>query len=95
MRQPLPDSVVAYKRTADFTESTVPRGLTANHRTKDGVWGKLVVTGGALGYCEEDHLDDTIEVGAGDHVVIPPAVPHRVVIRGPVSFYVEFYRAPR
>ena len=35
----LPPSVRPYRRTAEFSELTVPKGLQANHSTKPGVWG--------------------------------------------------------
>ena len=46
----LPANVFPYKRTPEFTESTVPAGLLRSHDTKDGVWGKIVVLEGTLLY---------------------------------------------
>lgn len=34
----LPSQVLAYPRTKEFSESTVPAGLTRQHDTKAGVW---------------------------------------------------------
>lgn len=36
----LPTHVVSYKRTPEFTEDLVPKGLLQGHSTKANVWGK-------------------------------------------------------
>ena len=88
----LPENASMYKRTATFTEKTVPRGLTSRHNTKAGVWGKLVVVEGQLGYVELDREGHSVTLRAGQHVVIEPTAYHRVEIIGPVQFFVEFHR---
>lgn len=87
----LPAGLESYKRTATFTEETVPRGLLADHRTKPGVWGRIVVEAGALTYvCERGTftLTPTLEG------VVEPEQPHHVVVAEPVRFHVVFVRAP-
>jgi tellurite resistance-related uncharacterized protein len=88
----LPDDVVAYKRTADFTETTVPAALRKSHDTKAGVWGRIIVTEGKLRYrilepAIEDHVLDSDHVG-----VVEPQVPHEVMPLGAVRFHVEFLK---
>src|SRR4051812_38643256 len=39
----LPEHVQVYKQTPTFTEDNVPSGLLADHRTKAGVWARIVV----------------------------------------------------
>lgn len=39
----LPVNVTAYKRTATFTEKSIPAELLKSHNTKAGVWGKIVI----------------------------------------------------
>src|SRR3546814_17459197 len=51
--KPLPADVVPYKRTPDFTEQTVPPALLREHRTKEAVWGRIVVLEGRLQRSEE------------------------------------------
>ncbi|HET8883234.1 MAG TPA: DUF1971 domain-containing protein, partial [Solimonas sp.] len=48
--KPLPSDVLAYKRTPEFTEQTVPPGLLHEHQTKASVWAKIVVLEGRLQY---------------------------------------------
>jgi len=92
-RRELPAEFVAYKRTPEFTETTIPRGLSHDHTTRQGVWGKIVVLEGSLRY----HID-----ASGFTALLTPETagivvaeqPHRVEAVGPVRFFVQFYRAP-
>ncbi|WP_299619008.1 DUF1971 domain-containing protein [Pelagibius sp.] len=87
----LPPSVKAYHRTAVFTETTVPKGLLQDHRTKQGVWGVITVLSGRLRYT----VPSTGEVRvleAGRPGIVEPTVAHRVKPLGPVEFFVEFHR---
>jgi tellurite methyltransferase len=89
----LPDGVAEYKRTATFTAETVPRGLLSDHRTKAGVWARIVVSSGALEYSFGEPRRVFVLSDKRVGIVIPE-VPHQVSLRGPVSFHVEFLRAP-
>jgi tellurite resistance-related uncharacterized protein len=46
----LPENVVAYQHTPEFTNSTIPAGLLRAHSTKAGVWGLIVLLEGSLIY---------------------------------------------
>jgi len=50
-----------------------------------------VVESGAVAF-EWEADASRLALRAGDTVVIPPQTAHRVVVGGPVSFFVEFYR---
>lgn len=90
----LPASVVPYKRTAIFSESTLPAGLLRSHSTKAGVWGRIHVLDGALLYrILEPTPVETLLVPGTDGIV-EPEVPHEVEPKGVVRFYVEFSRNP-
>jgi len=90
----MPEGVLAYQRTKDFDEGTVPAGLLSDHATKPGVWGILRVITGALTYSVEPPLERDILVEAGGTAVIVPEVTHRVRPEGAVRFFVEFHRRP-
>jgi len=81
----------AYKRTATFTEGTVPVGLLRDHRTKPGVWAKIVVEVGRLEYTL-DSPQRTFMLTPESPGVAPPIAPHHVTLVGPVQFHVEFLR---
>ena len=89
----LPASFVAYKRTPEFDETTVPAGLRRDHSTKVGVWARIVVIHGRLRYCV-DALNTDVELSQDRTGVVVPGVLHHVEPVGAVRFYVEFYRAP-
>lgn len=91
--QSLPPDAVPYKRTATFSEITIPAGLMHEHRTAAGVWALLHVLEGRLLYCISGPDGSEREIGAGDRPgVIEPERLHRVKPLGPVRFYVEFHR---
>lgn len=83
-------------RTTDvFDNDTVPAGLLRAHRVADGIWGRLVVHTGAVGFVFEDASHHRHVVAAGDSIVIPPARPHHVELIGPATFAVEFHRTTK
>jgi len=88
----LPDGLLLQRTTPTFDEISTPKGLRAAHTVADGVWGRLVVEDGALGFVFEDRPDEVRTIGAGEYQVIPPTRLHHVVIDGPVRFAVEFHR---
>jgi tellurite resistance-related uncharacterized protein len=88
----LPANVAAFKRTPDFTQSTVPAGLLRSHETKDGVWGKIVVLEGTLLYRILGPEAEEIVLSPDRHGVIEPTVSHEVVPSAGVRFFVEFHR---
>jgi tellurite resistance-related uncharacterized protein len=89
----LPAGYEAYRRTAEFTEATVPRALLSRHTTKAGVWARIHVLDGALLYRLREPFDDEQRLEAGSVAVVLPGVPHEVEPLGAVRFFVEFYRA--
>lgn len=92
MKNDLPEGLKLVRTTALWDEETVPAGVLAGHRVADGVWGQLVVRSGAVGFVFEDEPNVTIEVATDGRVVIPPGRLHHVVLVGPATFVVEFYR---
>ncbi|NEX91748.1 DUF1971 domain-containing protein [Caulobacter sp. 17J65-9] len=91
----LPDDVVPYKRTPDFTETTVPVGLLRAHATKAGAWGLIHVLEGRLAYRISDPgrpAEECVLTPEGEPGVVEPTVLHEVEPLGRVRFYVEFHR---
>jgi tellurite methyltransferase len=85
----LPPAAREYKRTAIFTEETLPEALRREHRTKAGVWARVVVSEGSL----EFHSRARRRVlGPGDVAIAEPEILHSVIPRGPVRLHVEFWR---
>jgi tellurite resistance-related uncharacterized protein len=89
----IPDGLVLYKRTAEFTQDTVPAGLLSAHSTKDGVWGRIQVVEGELNYRVLDPRRRWKETVLSPDLagVVEPTILHDVTARGPTRFYVEFF----
>jgi tellurite resistance-related uncharacterized protein len=88
----LPNDLVAYKRTATFTEKSVPKALLGEHRTKKGVWGTIVVVEGQLLYRILEPEVEEVSLSPDRPGVVEPTVLHQVEPLGEVRFYVEFHR---
>lgn len=91
----LPQGAEAYRRTPTFTEATIPAGLRRAHSTKDGAWGQIHVLEGELIYRIIDPRRapfETVLSASAPAGVIEPTILHEVEPRGPVQFYVEFFR---
>ncbi len=84
-----PEGLAEYKRTPEFTQDTIPKGLLKNHTTKLGTWGKVHVLQGALLYTPEGQ--PSTRVHEGETANIPPEMLHHVAADGDVRFYVAFY----
>lgn len=87
----LPDSVSAYQRTPEFSETSLPNALQRRHTTKPGVWGRIQILEGSLRYRilepSEEHLLTPETPG-----IVAPEVPHEVEVVGTVRFFIEFFR---
>lgn len=92
LRPALPPGARHTNSSPRFTEVTVPAKLQDLHRTKPGVWGRLVVDQGALTFLEPGPPEYRRRLESGEAEIIAPDRPHRVAIDGPVSFLIEFYR---
>lgn len=90
----LPSDVRLVRTTPELDEASVPPGLLGAHRVAEGVWGRLVVRSGSLRFVFDDDPHGARSVAAGGHVVIPPRRVHHLEIDQPVTFVVEFHRAP-
>ena len=85
----MPPGASEYKRTATFTETTLPDALRTDHRTKAGTWAHIVVESGALDYHVRGRVHRLVPGRPG---LVEPEVPHHVTPAGPVCLHVEFYR---
>ena len=88
----LPLRAVAYRRTAEFSESTIPSALLRCHTTKPGVWGCIHVVEGSLRYRILESSPTEYVLSPEVPGIVEPEVPHEVEPIGKVRFYVEFFR---
>lgn len=93
----LPPDLVPYRRTSEFTETTVPVGLLRAHSTKVGAWGLIHVLEGRLAYRITDPrrpASETVLTAGNEPGVVEPTILHEVEPLGAVRFYVQFLQAP-
>ena len=88
----LPDGLVAYRRTPEFNQDTVPAGLQKAHSTKAGTWALIHVLEGEPLYRILEPASETVLVPGKPGLVRPEQL-HEVQPMGPVRFYVEFHAA--
>jgi tellurite resistance-related uncharacterized protein len=90
----IPEGMRPYKRTAVFTQDSIPAGLRRSHTTKPGVWGKIVVLSGELQYTILGDAPEAWVLSPERPGIVEETVLHEVAPLGPVEFYVEFYARP-
>lgn len=89
----IPADFVAYKKTPEFTQDTLPEGLRNDHFTRRGVWARITVTKGRLRYRVPSLGVDDVLTPRHPGVVIAE-VPHSVEPLGRTQFFLEFFSAP-
>ncbi len=87
----LPAGLVPGSGTINFDEETVPEALRQEHTLTAGHWGVLHVFEGDLAYITLNPPTE-LQVTAPDLLTIPPEIPHRLEINGPVRCRIDFFR---
>ena len=87
----LPDNLSQVRKTPEFNEESIPKGLLKAHQTKTGVWGKIVIIEGRLQYKINEPEEEIIILDTEKYGVVEPTILHEVKPLGSVKFYVEFY----
>jgi tellurite resistance-related uncharacterized protein len=91
-RGELPLGGVAYRTIGPFDAKTLPAGLRAEHRLKEGTWGILTLTEGALRFVWDDEQGGADDLVAPARFVVPPQVPHHVEGEATFALQISFYR---
>jgi tellurite resistance-related uncharacterized protein len=85
----IPPDAREFQRTDTFTDQTLPAGLRANHRTKPGIWARIVVEAGSADF----HVRGRVHTLApGEAGIVEPEVLHHIVPGAGMMLHVEFYR---
>ena len=87
----LPDGLTLARTAGPFDADTLPAGLRRTHLVADRTWGLLRVLDGVVGF---EIAGRERRLAAGDEQPIPPGVPHRLELDGPVELAVDFLVAP-
>lgn len=89
----LPAGLTEARRTPLFDFDSLPAPLATSHRTT--VWATVHVQEGDVDYSDLEGDQPRHErLEAGDSIVIPPGVLHRVDPSTDARFFVQFYREP-
>jgi tellurite methyltransferase len=93
-RAELPEGVHLVRTSKQWTQRTMPIGLTRAHRIAAGTWGRIVVHEGHLRFTAQTQpaLDTVLE--SGSIQAIPPEVEHDVQPLGEVRFSIDFLSVP-
>jgi tellurite methyltransferase len=99
-RQEIPAGYAPYRRTALFTNDSIPKGLRSRHNTKKSVWGKIHVQSGSLRYRIHEPYHTEIILDRDRSGIVLPEVEHEVEpidshterLRQRVEFFVEFWK---
>ena len=87
----LPDGLAPMGCSPTFTEETVPAALTTQHAVGPGRWGALQLLTGRVKFV--DLADDVAYTfSAPDVIIIGPEAPHKLVIVGPLTLRIDFFR---
>lgn len=89
----LPPGLVAYSRSPEFDQDTLPAALQRDHNTKAGTWALIHVVEGELLYRIHEPPSETV-LRPGQPGVVQPQQTHEVHPIGRIRMFVEFYRAP-
>jgi tellurite resistance-related uncharacterized protein len=88
----MPADVTLVRRTAEFTDQSVPPALRRSHQIASDVWGRLRVVAGTVVFVFESEDAIAHTIAAGGHIDIPPSTPHHVEPQPGSRFYIEFHR---
>lgn len=86
----LPAGVEPYRTIGPFDAATLPAGLRQTHDLKAGIWGRVALEQGCLGFVWEDNVGGRNDLTAPAGIVVPPRVPHHVEgddFRLSITFY--------
>jgi tellurite methyltransferase len=89
-RAELPDGLVVARSAGPFEAATLPEGLRRTHRVAERTWGLVRVVSGAVGLSIETDPPLERRLTAPATQAIPPTVPHRVTVDGPVRLFIDF-----
>ena len=92
-RGQLPAGSEAYRTIGPFDARTLPAGLRAEHRLKEGTWGLLTLSEGSLRFVWDDEEGGASDLSAPATLVVPPQVLHHVEGAGPFVLGIAFHRA--
>ncbi len=91
----LPQNVVAYARSPEFDQNTLPAALRREHSTKAGTWALIHVLEGRLIYRIYEPSEEVVLEPGRPGVVRPEQLHEVEPAEMPLRMFVEFYTAAK
>ena len=89
----IPPGLVPAGGSLYLTRETIPDALQREHTLAPGRWGVLHVLEGSILFVNLTTGDERLAEAPGT-IVIHPGVPHKVVVPGPLTCRIDFFRDP-
>lgn len=89
----LPRGAACYRTIGPFTRETIPAGLLRRHDLKPGAWGVVTIRAGEIDFAWDDEAGGVTHLTAGQAILVPPTVPHHLVLAGEVTLDIGFWGA--
>ena len=90
-RAEMPEGLTLVRVAGPFDAAALPAALLRHHRVAERTWGCVRVLEGAVAFSMESNPPLEVRLEAEERQPIPPGVPHRLTVDGPVRLAVEFY----
>ena len=87
----IPPGLVPAGGSLNFTRETIPDALQQEHTLASGRWGVLHVLEGSILFVDLTTGNERL-AEAPDLVIIHPGAPHKVVVPGPLTCRIDFFR---
>ena len=89
----IPPGLVPAGGSLNFTKDTIPDALRREHTLAPVRWGVLYVIEGSILFMDLATGGERL-AEAPDTIAIHPGVPHKVVVPGPLTCRIDFFRDP-
>ena len=93
-RAEVPDDLGPVRASVTWDEQTLPPAMLGEHRLGTSRWGVLRVLTGRVRFVLTGDADVSHLLEAGATQAIPPGVPHRLEVLGPVRLTIDFFAVP-
>ena len=91
MKSEIPESAKPYNKTDIFTHKNTPGMMMNNHKTRMGVWAKIVVEQGKVQY-EIADTGESVTLTPDNPGIVEPLAVHRIKPEKGAKFYLQYYR---
>ena len=89
----LPANAAYHRSLGPWNADEIPAGLKGQHQLKAGSWAIVKILSGKIDFVwDDDGASAPITLETGTELIVPPLVLHHLVLNGPVTVGLSFYR---